>query len=53
MSLGDVMCKYKHIGTDMNIRPYKKVSLLDVAFEPKRTYALIKSEHTGIRTKNL
>ena len=22
MSLGDVMCKYKHIGTDFRIRPY-------------------------------
>ena len=22
MSLGDIMCKYKHIGTDMAIRPY-------------------------------
>ena len=22
MSFSDIMCKYKHIGTDMEIRPY-------------------------------
>ena len=35
MSLGDVMCKYKHIGTDMNICPYKKNKSFGCSFRAK------------------
>jgi hypothetical protein len=34
VSLGDLMCKNKHIGTDVEIRPTRG-AFLDVVFEPK------------------